>query len=70
VYRFRHNFADGRWVTTQLVGGESVRRFALALQCFSKEALGGAGITSLLHEDVDHITILIDGSPKGPARGW
>jgi hypothetical protein len=36
----------------------------LALQCLSKEALGGAGITSSLHEDVDHITILIDGSPN------
>ena len=63
MYRFRHNFADGRWVTTQLVGGESVRRIALTLQCLSKEALGGAGITSSLYEDVDRITILIDGSP-------
>ena len=64
MYRFRHNFADGRWVTTQLVDGESVRRIALTLQCLGKEAHGGAGITSSLYEDVDHITILIDGSPK------
>jgi len=64
VYRFKHHFADGRWVTTQHVGGESVRRIASTLQCLSKEALGGAGTTSSLYEDVDQITILIDGSPK------
>ena len=51
-------------MTAQLVGGESARRIALTLQCLSKEPLGGVGITSLLCEDVDHITILIDGSPK------
>ena len=34
----------------------------MTLQCLSKEALGGAGITSSLYEDVDHITVLIDGS--------
>ena len=51
-------------MTAQLVGGESVRRIALTLQCLSKEALGGVGITSSLYEDVDHITILTGGSPK------
>ena len=64
MYRFRHNGADGRWVTTQLIGGESVRRIALTLKCLSKEALGNAGIKSLQYEDVIYITILIDGSPK------
>jgi len=61
---FQHHFADGRWVTTQLVGGELVRRIAITLQCLSKEALGSAGITSSLYEDVNHITIVIDGSQK------
>ena len=64
AYRFRHNVADCRWVTTQLIGGESVRRIALTLKCLSTEALGGAGIASSLYEDVNHITNLIDGSPK------
>ena len=64
MYRFRHNGADGRWVTTQLIGGESVRRIALTLKCLSKEALGSAGIKSSQYEDVNHITILIDGSQK------
>jgi hypothetical protein len=36
----------------------------LALQCLIEEPLGGQCITPVLHEDVDHVAILVDGTPE------
>src|SRR4029453_4913664 len=37
---------------------------SLAFQQFPEEARGGAPIAPGLHEDVDHVAILVDGPPE------
>ena len=36
----------------------------MALQCLTEEPLGGQCITPALHEDVDHVAVLVDGAPE------
>ena len=36
----------------------------MPLQHFSEEAFGGFPITARLHENIDHVTILINGAPE------
>ena len=38
--------------------------FFLAFQYLAEKTLGRCGVATLLHEDVKHITILVDGSPQ------
>jgi hypothetical protein len=35
-----------------------------ALQQLAKEALGSFGIAPTLHQDVEHMAVLVDGTPK------
>ena len=51
-------------IARQLVRHQSVRFTALSLQQPAKEAFRCSPIPSWLHEDVDHVAILVDGAPK------
>ncbi len=60
----RHDRAERRAVTLQLVRDQAKRNPPLTLQELEKEALRRATVTPGLDEDVDHITVLIDRTPK------
>ncbi len=60
----RHHRPVRRAVASQLVGDEPTGHATLPLQQLAEEALGGSPITARLDENVDHVTILINGTPK------
>ena len=60
----RHDPSVRGAIASQLVGNEPPRRPALPLQQLSKKALGRTLIATQLNEDIDHITILINGTPE------
>jgi hypothetical protein len=51
-------------VAPQLVRHDHPRHIPQTLQQLSEKALCGVGIAPCLHEDVEHNTILIDGTPE------
>ena len=53
-----------RTVAPELVSDQPPRFAALTLEQSSEEALCGASITTWLDEDVDHIAVLVDGTPE------
>jgi hypothetical protein len=62
-----HIWKDGSYgsgIASQFVGNDPQRFDALTTQEFPKEALCRTLITTCLNQDVDHITILIDGTPQ------
>ena len=63
IYR-GHGRAERRAVTLQLVGDQAKRNPPLTLQELEKEALRRATVTPGLDEDIDHITVLINRTPK------
>ena len=56
----RDDRAVGGRVAAQLVGDETSRSTPLVLQQFPEETLGCPVIAPGLHEDVDHVTVLVD----------
>ena len=60
----RHDRPEGSTVTLQLVGNQSERYPALTLQEFAKEALRSTTVAPRLDEDVDHVAVLIHGTPQ------
>ena len=60
----RHDVPMGRAIASQLVGDQPPRRAALPLQQLAEEALGGSPIAARLNENIDHVTILINGTPE------
>ena len=60
----RQEFSAGCAVTPQLVRDELARNVSQAFRSLTKEAFGSALVPVLLHKDVQHITILIDGAPE------
>ena len=55
---------NGSGVAPQLIGDDPLRFGTLAAQQPSKESLCGALIPMRLDQDVDHVTILIHGTPQ------
>ena len=51
-------------VASQLVGDQPVGHAALTLQQFAEAPFGGFPITARLDENIDHVTILINRTPK------
>ncbi len=51
-------------IAPQFVGHEQHRLCPLALQELTEEALCGTAITPRLDEEVDHIAVLVDGTPE------
>ena len=60
----RHNDSLRRTVTSQLVGDQSPRRTTLAFEQLAKEAPRRSPITACLHQDVDHVAVLIHRTPQ------
>jgi hypothetical protein len=60
----RHDTPVRCRVAPQLVRHQLPRFAALPLQELAKEPFGRAGISMLLNEDVDHISILVDSPPE------
>ena len=51
-------------ITPKLVGDQLPRCLSLMLQGPTKEALSGSTISTLGDQNIDHVSILIDGPPK------
>ncbi len=60
----RHNDSLRRTVTSQLVGDQSPGRTTLAFEQLAKEAPRRSPITACLHQDVDHVAVLIHRTPQ------
>ena len=60
----RHDRAERRAVTLQLVRDQAKRNLFLPLQELAKEALRCTTVASRLDEDVDHVAVLIHGTPQ------
>jgi len=62
--RIRDEFAVSDTVAPQLVGDQSPGLTSLTFQQLAEEAFGRTPITTWLDEDVDHVTVLVHGSPQ------
>ena len=51
-------------VTLKFVGDESQRRLSLPLQELAEQSHSGSAVATRLNEDLDHVSVLIDGTPK------
>ncbi len=60
----RHHCSVRRAIASQLVGDQPPRLAALPLQQLAEEAFGGSPIAARLDENIDHFTVLINGTPK------
>src|SRR3954462_7981135 len=60
----RQDLAFRRGGALELVGDDHPRRILQALQQLAKEALGGFGIAPALHQDIEHLAVLIDRTPE------
>ena len=58
------HLCHGLCVTAQLVGDDDSRRVSLALEQFAEELLGGLPVAARLHQNVQHFTVLVNGSPQ------
>ena len=59
-----HDRSECRTVTLQLIGNQAKRNLPLTFQEFAKEALRCTTVASRLDDDVDHVAVLIDGTPQ------
>ena len=64
VLNTRHDFSFRRAVALQLVGDDHPRHVLQTLQQLAEEALGGFLIPATLHQDIQDVAILVNGSPQ------
>ncbi len=64
VLNTRHDFSFRRAVAPQLVGDDHARHVPQTLQQLTEEALGGFLIPATLNQNVQHVAILVHGSPQ------
>lgn len=60
----RHDISAGRAVVSQLVRDQLPRRAPLPFQQLAEEPFGRTGTAIPLHQDVDHVSVLIHGPPQ------
>ena len=60
----RHHGPTSRRIAAQLVGDQTSRYRSLAFQQPPEKARGGTPIAPGLHEDVDHVAVLVDRPPE------
>ena len=60
----RHDVPMGRAIASQLVGDQPPRLAGLPGAQLAEEAFGGSPIAARLDENIDHVTILINGTPE------
>jgi hypothetical protein len=51
-------------IAAQTIGYDCARHILQPLQQFAKETLRGTGVPSLLHQDIEHLSILVDRAPQ------
>jgi hypothetical protein len=59
----RQQLATGHRITAQLVRHDRSRLITEARENAPEEALGGCRVSPLLQQDVDDLTVLVDGAP-------
>ena len=60
----RHDRPERRAVAFQLVRDQSKPNLCLTLQKLAKEALRCTTVAPRLDEDIDHVAVLVDGTPQ------
>ncbi len=60
----RHDRPVRGGIAPQLVGDQPPGLTSLTFQQFAEEAFGRTPIATWLDEDVDHVAVLIDGTPE------
>ena len=50
-------------IACEFVGDQSVRRTLSPLEKFAQKALGRTAITPMLKQDIEHVAVLVNGSP-------
>ena len=60
------NVPVGSWITLELVGYQSPRRFTLTLQHFAKKPFSSLLVPTTRHQDIQDVAILIDSTPEIP----
>jgi hypothetical protein len=58
------NVPVGSWITLELVRYQFPWRFTLTLQHLAKEPFSGTLVSALRHQNINHISILVNGTPK------
>ena len=66
----RHHGAAGRGVAAEFVGDQSPRDTALSFQQLAEEPGGGPLIAPRLYKDVDHVSVLVHGTPQVLLPPW
>ena len=64
VLHRRHHLAVRHLVAGELVGDEHPRHVPQALEQFAEELLGGHRVSARLHQDVEHVAVLVDRTPQ------
>ena len=54
----------GNWIALELVRDELPRGSSLSLQHLAKEPVSGSLVASLRNEEIQNITVLINGTPE------
>ena len=54
----------GGGVAPELVGHDHPRHILQATQQLAKEPPGGVGVAPALHQDLQHVPVLVDGAPQ------
>ena len=61
----RHQLAVSKLVAGQLVGDDHPRHVAQALEQLAEKSLGRHRVAARLHQDVEHVAVLVDRAPAG-----
>jgi len=64
MFNARHHLFFRRGIASKFVRSHFNRGSFLAFQQLTKEAFGSAFILAALYQDIQHVTVLIDGTPK------
>jgi len=64
VFHSRQDFALGRPVALQLIRNDHARDTPLTLEQLAKELLGGVLVAATLHQNVEHVIVLIHRAPE------
>lgn len=59
-----HDLVMSSHITRELIGEDRSSAVSHSLQQFAEAALSRFGVPSFLHQDIQHLTVLIDGAPQ------
>ncbi len=64
IFHARHDLLLGSLIAAKLVSDEYTRHILACLEQFAEEFLRGSLVAPALHQDIEHIAVLIDGPPQ------